>query len=194
MKKPSKTILAALDHWQVHRYSQRIAQIFLDSFTTGAYSHNQNKLGIDFAIESVHRILGHDNGLGYAAFDDGQYAHPEYPIGFVLGMAAHYDELIGQTTLAQKYDLKECLYIAELAIDQAHRSRKIGQLLVKKVIAQASEDKKLILVRTNEHSPQLHQFYEGLGFKKLEATAMQRSTTLKRYFALQPNLKSFIEG
>jgi len=174
--------IEVLTHKDLHKYSHRLCQIFLDAFTTGDYAHNLNKLTPDHALSVMHSILGNDDGFGYAAFDRGKAASPHYPVGFVFGMSAIYDPLICQTEIAQEYGLKKCLYLAELAIDQGHKGRRIGQELVRAATILASHSKVPLIVRTNEHSDPLHKFYERCGFSKLKYTAFQAGSVEKRYF------------
>jgi|GEM_PF-2680124 len=174
--------IESLTHNDMHKYNHRLCQIFLDAFTTGNYSYNLDKLTPDHALSVMHSILGNDAGFGYAAFDCCNTASPYYPVGFVFGMLAYYDPLIGQTQMCQEYDLTKCLYLAELAVDQGHKGRKIGQALVKAAITLAKNSQMPILVRTNEANNQLHTFYERCGFSKLDYTAFQTESVEKRYF------------
>lgn len=168
----------------LHKYSHRLCQIFLDAFTTGEYSHNAGKMDPEYTLGILHNILGKEKGFAFAAFDRGIVASPYYPIGFVFGMAAKYDSLIGQTSLGKKYSLGECLYLAELAVDKAHKGRKVGSALVREALNFSKRVKAPLFVRTNERSPGLHDFYQGCGFSKLEDVAVQGENIEKRYFGI----------
>jgi len=79
------------------------------------------------------------------------------------------------------------LYLAELAVDKAYKGRNIGSKLVKAAVHFARRMNRPIFVRTNEHSVQLHKFYERCGFLRLEHTAFQEARVKKRCFICDTN-------
>jgi GNAT superfamily N-acetyltransferase len=163
-------------------FRQRLAQIYLDAFTTDGYARNVGRLTEAEIIDDCRELLS-TNGLGFLAFDSGQFAHPAYPIGFLFGKPLRFDQLLENTGLPSVFDVNRCHYLAELAIDRGHRGRGVGHQLVASYLESLDRTATdAVLLRTNESDPRVHAFYRSVGFEKLDATALQRGMLAKRYF------------
>lgn len=178
IKRYSITI-QSLSDTEVIEQLPRLTQIFLDAFTTADYQAGAQRLSSSYVRDWLSGIHSRPLGSCLAAFDNGQYAHPNYACGFGLCMALSEDEFVTQTNLGQQFDLQTCLYIADLAIDLGHRGRGIGRALVQSIVDSSNGP---VFVRTNQHSPHLHVFYNQCGFTKLEETAYHPDGVQKQYF------------
>lgn len=72
-------------------------------------------------------------------------------------------------------DLKRSLYLKELYVSEAHRSRGVGSLLMRELIAIASQTEcSRVEWTTDSDNPSAQKFYESLGFAKLPSKMFYR--------------------
>jgi GNAT superfamily N-acetyltransferase len=184
----SEIIVRQVRQQELDKFQQRIVQIFLDAFTTDGFAFNAQRATEEKAVRYL-RSLFAAGAVAFFAFDSGRVAYPSYPIAFLFGSILSSDPLLSQTPIANAYDVTQCGYIAELAVDRGHRGRGVGHRLIAAYLASCRERRLLdVLVRTNETDQHLHSFYASNGFKKLDITARQDIRTpeccfvTKRYF------------
>ncbi|NEP61218.1 MAG: GNAT family N-acetyltransferase [Symploca sp. SIO2G7] len=176
---------------------KRLTQIYLDAFTIGSYSHNAGKENEPIAIEYLHKMI-RVGGEALLAFDDGELAYPDYPIGFLFATPLTFDYLMLETSIPTKFNVERCRYIAELAVDRGHRRRGIARgLITTYVSSQDTSKTDAVLVRTNESNPNLLKLYDNAGFQKLDDTPLQHGYVKKRYFCahlVDPNQDSGVNA
>ncbi len=81
-------------------------------------------------------------------------------------------------------DTEEKLQIREFAIDPAHQGRGIGRGVLEKVIEQARNEEKLILINVMKTNPEAKKLYLSLGFAVYDENDFQY--LLKRDFSTHP--------
>ena len=184
----SETTIRQVGQQDLDTFQQRIVQIFLDACTIDGFAFNAQRATEEKAVGYLQSLFAH-GPVAFFAFDSGRVASPCYPIAFLFGSALSSDPLLSQTPIADAYDVTQCGYIAELAVDRGHRGRGVGHRLIEAYFAYCRERRLLdVLVRTSEADQHLHRFYASNGFRKLDITARQDIRTpecsfiIKRYF------------
>lgn len=98
-----------------------------------------------------------------------------------FAIAWHGDEMIGFGLLASSMMSTDLLIVAWLCVDEAHRGQRIGAQLMKTCMDEAVKRKKPVMLTTS--AP---EFYEKIGFKRVDQYNAPAHHFLMRYPSLQP--------
>lgn len=143
-------------------YRQAIIDLYVEAFSSG---HSEQYIDLDYLQQYIDLILR--EGYALLAIDNHEVT------GAILICPLAFDKAV-PALISQSFDLKKCLYVAEMMVSEKKRGQGIGKKLIEAFFESA--DKSLYsdaFIRVwDENIPAL-RLYEQAGFKaiaKIEQT------------------------
>lgn len=135
------------------RYLDEIITLYVKTFTVG-----DSKQYVDLELLSDYMRTILDQGYAVIALSDEQI------VGALLCLPLKFDKDLPDS-ISSQYDVENCIYIAELMVDEKHRGKGIGKKLMIDFQKEMNRDKfHDIFIRVWDQNALALSLYQKMGF------------------------------